>query len=115
MLLLNPTPASTETLKNLILPAIGSFTVVDNCKVTERDLGNNFFVTPESLGHSRAQVTSELLKELNPDVQGDFIEDSVENVVFNRLTQGDELIKKYQLIVAADVDNVSLATRKVES
>jgi NEDD8-activating enzyme E1 regulatory subunit len=54
VLLLNPTPAATETLKNLILPAIKSFTVVDGGCVNERDLSNNFFVEPASLGKPRA-------------------------------------------------------------
>lgn len=73
ILLLNPTPAATETMKNLILPAVGRFTVVDGGMVTERDTANNFFVDSESLGKPRAQVTSALLEELNPDVKGDFI------------------------------------------
>jgi NEDD8-activating enzyme E1 regulatory subunit len=91
VLLLNATGAGTETLKNLILPAVGHFTVVDHENVTERDCGNNFFVTVESIGHPRAQVTSELLKELNPDVQGDFIVAKVDKFVEDE----EEKIKKY--------------------
>ena len=45
VLVLTPTGAATETLKNLILPGIGRFTVVDGMRVTERDCANNFFVT----------------------------------------------------------------------
>jgi amyloid beta precursor protein binding protein 1 len=44
-LLLNATGAGTETLKNLILPAVGKFTIVDDALISERDCGNNFFVT----------------------------------------------------------------------
>ena len=91
VLLLNATGAGTETLKNLILPAVGRFTVVDHSNVTERDCGNNFFVTVDSIGKPRAQVTSELLKELNPDVEGDFIVAQAEKFVY----ENDELIKKY--------------------
>jgi len=57
VLMLGVTPATTETLKNLILPCIGSFTVVDGLHVTERDLGQNFFVTQDSIGKSRAEVS----------------------------------------------------------
>ncbi|KAJ5125646.1 hypothetical protein N7476_010018 [Penicillium atrosanguineum] len=61
-----------EALKNLVLPGIGGFTIVDPATVTEADLGVNFFLEEESLGKSRAQETCRLLKELNPDVQGSF-------------------------------------------
>ena len=61
-----------ETLKNLVLPGIGGFTIVDPALVTEPDLGVNFFLEEESLGKSRAEETSRLLRELNPDVDGSF-------------------------------------------
>lgn len=61
-----------ETLKNLVLPGIGGFTIVDPATVTETDLGVNFFLEEESLGKSRAEETCRLLMELNPDVQGSF-------------------------------------------
>ena len=59
-----------ETLKNLVLPGIGGFTIVDPATVTETDLGVNFFLEEESLGKSRAEETCRLLRELNPDVEG---------------------------------------------
>ena len=49
-------PAGVETLKNLILPGIGSVTIVDNQDVTDRDLGNNFFLTDADLGKKRSEV-----------------------------------------------------------
>lgn len=61
-----------ETLKNLVLPGIGSFTIVDPAPVTESDLGVNFFLEEESLGKSRAEETCRLLRELNPDVEGSY-------------------------------------------
>lgn len=61
-----------ETLKNLVLPGIGGFTIVDPATVTESDLGVNFFLEEESLGKSRAEETCRLLRELNPDVEGNF-------------------------------------------
>lgn len=64
--------AGVETLKNLVLPGIGGFTIVDPAVVTEPDLGVNFFLENESLGKSRAEETCRLLKELNPDVEGNF-------------------------------------------
>ncbi|XP_063951319.1 NEDD8-activating enzyme E1 regulatory subunit-like [Lytechinus pictus] len=79
--LINATATGTETLKNLILPGIGSFTIVDGGKVKGDDVGNNFFFTKDSIGQSRAQVASELLQELNSDVRGDFVEESVEQLL----------------------------------
>eukprot|EP01121_Diplochlamys_sp_Union-15-3_P010281 TRINITY_DN2876_c0_g1_i3.p1 TRINITY_DN2876_c0_g1~~TRINITY_DN2876_c0_g1_i3.p1 ORF type:complete len:267 (+),score=46.41 TRINITY_DN2876_c0_g1_i3:55-855(+) len=67
VLLLGGTAAGTETLKNLILPGLGSFTIVDDQKVVNADLGRNFFVELGDVGKSRAQVTKTHLAELNPD------------------------------------------------
>lgn len=61
-----------EALKNLVLPGIGGFTIVDPAVVTEPDLGVNFFLEEESLGKFRAEETCRLLRELNPDVEGSF-------------------------------------------
>ena len=38
----------------------------------EADLGVNFFLDESSLGKPRSQCCTELLQELNPDVQGDW-------------------------------------------
>jgi amyloid beta precursor protein binding protein 1 len=64
--------AGVETLKNLVLPGVGGFTIVDPAQVTEPDLGVNFFLEEESLGKPRAEETCRLLRELNPDVEGSF-------------------------------------------
>lgn len=49
---------------------IGKFTIADNALVQEVDLGVNFFLDESSLGKSRAQCCTELLLELNPEVDG---------------------------------------------
>ncbi|ORY59465.1 uncharacterized protein BCR38DRAFT_488493 [Pseudomassariella vexata] len=61
-----------ETLKNLVLPGIGKFTIVDDAIVSETDLGVNFFLDESCLGKLRSQCCAELLQELNPDAQGDW-------------------------------------------
>lgn len=58
-----------ETLKNLILPGVGSFTIVDETNVSELDLGVNFFLEESSLGRWRAEETCKFLQELNPEVK----------------------------------------------
>lgn len=59
-----------EALKNLVLPGIGQFSILDPAVVTEADLGVNFFLDDDSLGKFRAEETVRLLEELNPDVKG---------------------------------------------
>ncbi|EER18608.1 ubiquitin-activating enzyme e1, putative, partial [Perkinsus marinus ATCC 50983] len=70
ILALGSTSVVSETLKNLVLPGVGNFTVVDDLTVSERDLGQNFFVRREDLGIPRAVAVCNLLLELNPDVYG---------------------------------------------
>ena len=64
-----------EILKNLVLPSIGEFTVIDDQRVAESDLGVNFFLDEGCVGKFRAECTAALLEELNPDVKGGFIND----------------------------------------
>ncbi|KAG8527651.1 uncharacterized protein KY384_007804 [Bacidia gigantensis] len=73
ILLLNNGPGvvGVETLKNLILPGVGSFTIIDPSIVQEEDLGVNFFLAEESLGKSRAKECARYLRELNPDAKGE--------------------------------------------
>lgn len=75
ILLINSGPGvvGLETLKNLVLPGIGNFTIQDAAVVDEADLGVNFFLEEQHVGGFRAEHTCNLLKELNPDVQGNFI------------------------------------------
>lgn len=80
ILVLGSGPTATEFLKNMILPGTGRqgvdnegnkingiISIVDDVKVTKRDLGNNFFVRASSLGRYRADVVRKNLQELNPD------------------------------------------------
>ena len=77
VILVNPSSSGTESLKNLVLPGLGHFLIVDTLEhtaVDEVDISSNFFVSQRSdKSKSRAQVTCELLQELNPDVQGSFV------------------------------------------
>ncbi|EQK99259.1 hypothetical protein G6O67_005723 [Ophiocordyceps sinensis] len=61
-----------ETLKNLVLPGIGRFTIADEAIVGDDDLGVNFFLDESCRGKSRAQCCADLLLELNPEVSGDW-------------------------------------------
>lgn len=80
-----PGAVGIETLKNLILPGVGNFTIIDEAEVQEQDLGVNFFLEEDSLGNSRAQESCKYLRELNPEVAGL----GVQEVVMYRLLQED--------------------------
>ncbi|EGC50011.1 amyloid beta protein binding protein [Histoplasma capsulatum var. duboisii H88] len=83
-----------ETLKNLVLPGIGGFTIVDPAIITESDLGVNFFLDESGLGKPRAQETCKHLLELNPDVKGDFLNEPIEE-----LLNGENFLQPYAIII----------------
>lgn len=72
VLLINSGPgvAGVEALKNLVLPGVGRYTVLDSALVTGADLGVNFFLEDEDVGKFRCEKTSTSLQELNPDSMG---------------------------------------------
>ncbi|KAJ1559053.1 NEDD8-activating enzyme E1 regulatory subunit [Cladochytrium tenue] len=72
--LIHATATGTEILKNLVLPGIGSFTILDECTLSGADAGNNFFLDPSKIGSSRGAVATEQLLELNEEVSGKAIE-----------------------------------------
>jgi len=79
--LINATATGTEILKSLVLPGVGSFTILDQHKLTGEDAGNNFFLDPDSIGGNRGEVAMRLLLEMNHEVRGDFVKESVEQVL----------------------------------
>lgn len=54
--MINATALGTETLKNLVLPGIGAFTLIDGEACSVRDLGRNFFVTKEQVRSKKEGV-----------------------------------------------------------
>lgn len=97
--LLNCSATGAETLKNLVLGGIASFTIVDGNKVTAADLGNNFLVDEGRLGQSRAQAVTDLLKEMNDTVSGSYVEDTPEQLLESR----PEFLGGYDLVIATQV------------
>ncbi|KAK2143283.1 hypothetical protein LSH36_857g00105 [Paralvinella palmiformis] len=97
--LINATATGTEILKNLILPGVGSFTIIDGKRVSGEDVGNNFFLDQTSIGKSRAQVATELMQELNADVSGDFVDETADNLLDN----SPEFFNKFTIVVATSL------------
>lgn len=102
--LINATATGTEIVKNLILPGIGAFTIVDGEVVTVSDLGVNFFVSSDYVGKSRSQVTMNLLQEMNTDVKGNFIDENFESV----LSTDNNFFSQFTVVIASDLVNSSL-------
>ncbi|KAK5640458.1 hypothetical protein RI129_011269 [Pyrocoelia pectoralis] len=94
--LINATALGTEILKSLVLPGIGAFTIVDGEKVTEEDVGSNFFLDEFHIGTSRAQAATETLLELNPDVRGDYIDDFPDHV----MSQTQDFFNHFNVVIA---------------
>jgi NEDD8-activating enzyme E1 regulatory subunit len=91
-------------LKNLVLPGVGRFTIIDPNVVTEADLGNNFFVDPTRLGRPRAAAVAELLCEMNPDVAGDARVASVADLI----DKEPEYFRQFTLVLASQVPDADL-------
>ncbi|XP_067011106.1 NEDD8-activating enzyme E1 regulatory subunit [Anabrus simplex] len=81
--LINATGLGTEILKSLVLPGVGGFTIVDGKVVMPEDIGCNFFLDLECVGKPRAQIATQLLLELNPDVRGSYVDETVEQLLEN--------------------------------
>eukprot|EP00971_Amphidinium_carterae_P099981 1977136-Amphidinium_carterae.1 len=97
--ILGSSPCATETLKNLVLPGIGQFVVVDAAHVEDADLGNNFFLDAEDVGKPRAEAVCRCLQELNPDVKGSSIVKNITEV----LDAGKSFFSPYSLVIACQL------------
>ncbi|OQR80791.1 SUMO-activating enzyme (SAE) [Achlya hypogyna] len=105
LLLLNAGPTGSEVLKNLVLPGIGNFEICDGNTVCEADLGNNFFVTDADLGRPRAQVVTELMLEMNPDVHGTFRHESAAHVA----EYEPSYIGQFNMVIATQLPEPALS------
>ncbi|XP_062442884.1 NEDD8-activating enzyme E1 regulatory subunit isoform X3 [Rhea pennata] len=101
---INATATGTEILKNLVLPGIGSFTIVDGNQVSGEDVGNNFFLQKSHIGQNRAQSATELLQELNNDVSGNFVEETPEKLLDN----DPSFFSRFNLVVATQLPESTL-------
>jgi amyloid beta precursor protein binding protein 1 len=69
VLVIGASATATSILKNLVLPGIGHFTLLDHTAVSPADAGNNFFFEgPASIGRNRSEEAVRLLAELNDSV-----------------------------------------------
>ncbi|KLO11925.1 hypothetical protein SCHPADRAFT_876192 [Schizopora paradoxa] len=100
ILVLSGTATSTSILKNLVLPGIGHFTILDDAKVSNEDAGNNFFLEgPESIGKPRASEAVRLLRELNESVDGAAELSDISSAI----AKGASYFADYSLVIAHNI------------
>ncbi|KAG7263139.1 LOW QUALITY PROTEIN: hypothetical protein CRUP_038448 [Coryphaenoides rupestris] len=102
--LINATASGTEILKNLVLPGIGTFTIIDGHTVSGEDVGNNFFLSHSSIGRNRAQAATELLQELNSDVSGNFVEEGADQLLDN----DPEFFLRFSIVIGVQLPESTL-------
>ncbi len=127
IILINATSAGTETLKNLVLPGVGSFHIIDDQQIImDNNNGNkpfsNFFVFPNlgdtddedhvmgnddeihNIMKSRAEIATQHLLEMNPDVKGSFTSiPSLENANYESIFTS--ILQQHQTDIATDATN----------
>ncbi|TFK34707.1 hypothetical protein BDQ12DRAFT_689426 [Crucibulum laeve] len=108
LLVLSSSATSTSILKNLVLPGIGHFTILDDATATPEDAGNNFFLEgPSSIGKKRAEEAVRLLGELNDGVDGKADARNVEEVLAKGV-EGEEWLKAHTLVIAHNLQQSTL-------
>ncbi|CCM05676.1 uncharacterized protein FIBRA_07906 [Fibroporia radiculosa] len=99
ILVLSSSATATAVLKNLVLPGIGHFTILDSAITTPADAGNNFFLSGlESVGKPRAQEAVQLLCELNESVEGEAVVKDISDLL--QTEQGRAYVRSFSLVVA---------------
>lgn len=71
ILILGTSATLGETLRNLVLPGVGRFVVIDDAKVLLSDLSENYLVSPEDIGSFKCCAMAKWATELNPAVYGE--------------------------------------------
>lgn len=123
--LINASAVGTETLKNLVLPGIGSFTVIDGGNMTQSDYGRNFFLfspsTPtvpvptddmiyESKAYNKALAATVAMHELNDSVEGSYIPQHVSTFIRSE-EEAFAFFKRFSVVIATQM-STSDATLK---
>ena len=93
-----------KSLKNLVLPGIGAFTILDSQTLSVSDLDSNFFVTSDRVGMSRAACTTQLLCELNTEVRSSNCTELLDTI----LDTSPQFFSKFTVVTATDISEENL-------
>lgn len=98
---------STSVLKNLVLPGIGHFTILDASTTAPADAGNNFFLNADaSIGKPRAAEAVPLLRELNDSVDG--VADVRDLAALLDTPEGRQFAAGFSLVIAHNLPKTTL-------
>lgn len=97
--LINATSTGSELLKNLILPGIGNFTIIDDRVVTRERISGNFFLLKHDVGKQLATSLCSKLGELNPDVNGTALCRSLHAVLQE---ENDSFWQQFSIVAISD-------------
>ncbi|KAG7390707.1 NEDD8-activating enzyme E1 regulatory subunit [Phytophthora boehmeriae] len=100
VLLIGSCATGSEALKNLVLPGVQRFTILDDQVVTLADVSNNFFVSSDDVGASRAEIVANFLLEMNSDVAGGSRHASPSQIVH----QEPQYLDQFDLVMATQLD-----------
>lgn len=104
ILVIGGTATATSVLKNLVLPGIGHFTILDSEDVTPQDAGNNFFLEGNSsIGKNRAEEAVRLLLELNDGVDGKADTRNIEDVLASG-KDGIDWILSFTIVITHNLE-----------
>ncbi|KAI0713985.1 hypothetical protein C8Q76DRAFT_733003 [Earliella scabrosa] len=107
ILVVSSSATSTSIRKNLVLPGIGHFSILDNAITTPADAGNHFFLNArDSIGKPRAQEAVPLLRELNDAVQGEPVVKDINELLST--DQGRDWIGDFSLVIAHNLNKPTL-------
>lgn len=107
-LVLGASATACETLKNLVLPGLGHYTIVDDRNVSQSTFEANFYVERKDLGQPLAACIVRQLSEMNTDPTGSAIQ--VSPVEFVR-----EVIRDRSKLQGFTIVILSCATSDVET
>ncbi|CAK7893827.1 NEDD8-activating enzyme E1 regulatory subunit [[Candida] anglica] len=97
--LLNASVLGSEAMKNLILPGVGEFTVIDDRIVGPQEAQGGFFLGHSDIGLNSSIAMVENLSELNPDTAGYSETRSIEQLLQD---EEDSYWQKFQLVVLTE-------------
>lgn len=110
VLVIGSTATATETLKNLVLPGIESFTIVDNALCSSTHAAN-FFV-PETDSSASAECAARNLAELNPAVRSSYIHTDPATLLEEPIAAAS-FVSRYSLVIITQQGLGHIAFRRL--
>ncbi|CAD6189998.1 unnamed protein product [Caenorhabditis auriculariae] len=107
VLIVGVTALGAEFAKNIVLAGLKSLTLMDHQAVVQQDLDTNFLFqhAPETLGKNRAAAAAGKTTSLNPNVELNVVEKSLETQLNELNEVGQEaFVRQFSLVVLIDQD-----------